>query len=115
MERERIEYLPLGSVVMVKGVLRKTVIIGRGLLTMPAGETMYFDYGGCVYPEGLQGDAIMYFNHKDITEVIHRGYEDDEEKHIVENLNNWLAETGMTQTEPSELNRILRERQQRKG
>lgn len=110
-----IEYLPVGSVVMVKGMIRKTVIIGRGLLTIPENDPMYFDYGGCLYPEGLQGDAIMYFNHKDIVRVISRGYEDEENSRMVNNLNEWLEESGMKHAEPTELNRILREQGRRKG
>lgn len=112
-EKQRIDYLPVGSVVMVKGMLRKAVIIGRGLMTMPENELMYFDYGGCLYPEGLQGDSIMYFNHRDITEVVFRGYEDEDEKRAADNLNLWLAETGTCQAEPAELNRILREKKKK--
>ena len=107
--RNRVEYLPVGSVVTIKGNIRKTIIIGRGLVTMPGTDMMYFDYGGCLYPEGLQSDTIMYFNHRDITEVIFRGYDDEDNKKMVESLNIWLDQSGMTQAEPSELSRILKE------
>lgn len=114
-EMKRIEYLPVGSVVRIRGGVRKTLIIGRGLLTIPEAEPMYFDYGGCLYPEGLQGDSILYFNHKDIVEVLFTGYEDEDNERVVDNLNDWLAQTGMEHANPQELNRILREKQKENG
>lgn len=63
---EAINFLPLGSIVSVKGNPKKILIIARGLATNFKGKTYYFDYGGCTYPEGLIGDAVAYFNHCDI-------------------------------------------------
>ena len=63
-ERERIEYLPLGSVVLVRGMLRRAMVIGRGMLTAAGKENAYFDYGACIYPEGLMGDQLLFFNHR---------------------------------------------------
>ena len=93
---ERIDYLPLGSLVIIKGGFRKTLIIARGLITNIGGEQSYFDYGGCMYPEGLIGDQVMYFNHEDIAQVVFEGYRDDENNIIVNNINEWLEKNEVT-------------------
>ncbi|MFR9271948.1 MAG: DUF4176 domain-containing protein [Clostridia bacterium] len=75
-------YLPLGSIVVVKGSAKKVLIIGRAVIGTMHGESRYFDYVGCTYPEGLVGDAVLYVNHTDLDEVIQRGYEDEEEERM---------------------------------
>lgn len=107
-ERERIEYLPLGSVVLVRGMLRRTMVIGRGMLTAVGKENAYFDYGGCVYPEGLMGDQLLFFNHRDIEQVIFRGYEDEENSRVVDNLNLWLQKSGAEQMDPLKFQELQR-------
>ncbi len=101
---EPVEYLPLGSVVIVRGAVRKTVIIARGLAAEIAGQTKVFDYGGCVYPEGLLGDQIAYFNHADIAKVVFEGYSDDDNVMMVENINAWLEKVPYERGNPLELN-----------
>lgn len=101
---DRIDYLPLGSLVLVKGNVRKTLVIARGLATAIGGGVFYFDYGGCIYPEGLTGDQILYFNHKDIAKVIHEGYKDDDDSIMVDNINNWIEKSGLAYGDPYALN-----------
>ncbi len=86
VDMEPVEFLPLGSVVIVRGAVRKTVVIARGLAAQIAGQTKVFDYGGCVYPEGLLGDQIAYFNHEDIAKVVFEGFSDDDNVMMVENI-----------------------------
>ena len=78
MEQENIEFLPLGSIVQLKGGVKKIMIIARGAFAVVKGEKRYFDYGACTYPEGVIGDALLYFQHKDIQKIVYRGYEDEE-------------------------------------
>lgn len=49
---ERVDYLPLGSVVIVHGGVKKYVIVARGLQLKINGDYKLFDYGACTYPEG---------------------------------------------------------------
>lgn len=102
---ENIKYWPIGSCVIIKGSVRKIIIIARGLVTAATGEPKYFDYGGCFYPEGLVGDQILFFNHEDISEVIHEGYKDDDEPRMVENVNQWIKDTGLPKGSAYELNK----------
>lgn len=91
---EKIEYLPLGSIVILKGGVQKVVVIGRGLLSIAAEKASFFDYGGCLYPQGLVGDQIMYFNHRDIHKVVFEGYHDDDDQLMVDTINEWYEKSG---------------------
>ena len=84
------EFLPLGSVVIVKGSVKKLVLIARAIFTEVNGERKYFDYGACTYPEGVLGENIVYFQHKDIAEVIAKGYTDEDDRRMVENIHTGL-------------------------
>lgn len=101
---EKIELLPLGSVVIVKGNIKKLVVIARGLVTKVAGQMKLFDYGAVLYPEGLLGDEIVYFNHKDIKKIIHNGYSDDDDKQMVENILEWVEKSEIKHGETYEIN-----------
>jgi hypothetical protein len=102
---EKIKYLPLGSIVIVRGGVKKTMVVARGLAAEINAETKVFDYGGCLYPEGLLGDQIMYFNHVDIAKVVFEGFTDDDDILMVENINNWLNETPYERGNPLEINK----------
>ena len=88
-EKEKVDYLPLGSIVILKGGVQKVVIIARGLVTAVTTPAGFFDYGGCLYPQGIVGDQIMYFNHSDIAKVVFEGYTDEDDKMMVDNINEW--------------------------
>lgn len=83
---EKTEYLPLGSVVVVSGGVRKYVIVARGLQVKVNGTNQFFDYGACLYPEGMQGDQLMYFQHSNISKVVFEGFSDEDDKIMVENI-----------------------------
>lgn len=102
---ERVNFLPLGSIVKIRGSLKKTVIVARGLMTVIGSEALFFDYGGAVYPEGVVGDQILYFNHCDIEEVIFKGYENEENTEILKNLNHWMANSDAKKGNPYEINK----------
>ena len=102
---ERVPYLPLGSVVIVRGNVRKFMIISRGLLTRIEDGICYFDYGGVLYPEGMIGDAVIYFNHADIQKVVDEGYSDEDDKLAVNNIYDFLEHNEVTYGNPIEINR----------
>ena len=83
---ERVDYLPLGSVVIVHGGVKKYVIVARGLQLKINGDYKLFDYGACTYPEGMMGDRLMYFQASDINKVVFKGYTDDVERADVRRL-----------------------------
>lgn len=83
---EELKLLPLGSIVVLKGGYRKYMIVSRGLQVNVNNQNNYFDYGACMYPEGLIGDQIMYFQHVDINKVIFEGFADADNELMVENI-----------------------------
>ena len=62
------KYLPLGSVVLLKGAEKRLMIAGR--LQRKEGEEQIYDYCGYIFPEGMLSPKEMYlFNNEDIEEV----------------------------------------------
>ena len=101
---ERIDYLPLGSIVAIRGGIKKIMIIARGLAVDVQGSAKVFDYAGCLYPEGLMGDQIFQFNHKDIARVVFKGFIDDDESLMLSKLNDWMENSPFERGNPIELN-----------
>jgi len=93
--QERIPYVPLGSIVILRGGTQKVVVNARGLLTLQANPPCFFDYGGSLYPQGIIGDQILYFNHEDIVKVVFEGYHDEDDEMMVENINKWYEEANV--------------------
>lgn len=80
------KYLPIGTVVLLKGGSKKLMITGFCSMDNADNETIY-DYNGCIYPEGyLSSDQTCLFNHDQIEQIYHIGYIDEEEKEFKENL-----------------------------
>ena len=68
----------------------------------------FLDYGGCLYPQGIVGDQIMYFNHKDIAKVVFEGYTDDDDKMMVDNINEWYRNSDFDRVDVTEWNKRRR-------
>lgn len=80
------KYLPIGSVVLLKGGTKKAMVTGFCSIAEEDTGKMY-DYTGCVYPEGfLDFDQICLFDHSQIEKVYHVGYVDDEEREFKKEL-----------------------------
>ena len=101
---DKTDYLPLGSIVIVKGGVKKSMIIARGLAAPIGDEVKFFDYGGCLYPEGLIGDSLIYFNHEDLEKVVFEGFSDEDNELMVKNINEWAEKSGFPKGNPFELN-----------
>ena len=79
MENNKQELLALGSIVVLKGVYKKLMIVGR--MQLQGEEEKLWDYLGVLYPEGYLGnDYTFLFNNEDIDEVIFKGYSDLEDE-----------------------------------
>ncbi len=79
-------YLNLGAVVRIQGNDKTVMVIARAILLDEQGARRYYDYAGCLYPEGITGDAAIYFNHDVVTEVLAEGYSDEADQVFVPKL-----------------------------
>jgi len=102
---EKVEYLPLGSIVVIKGGVRKVMILARGVGAKIEGETRLFDYSGCIYPDGMVGENTLLFNHSEIQKIIFTGYADEDEQLMVENINDWMEKSDFKKGDPYALNK----------
>ena len=83
----REKYLPIGSVVLLKGGRKRAMITGFCSVAAENQGKVY-DYSGCVYPEGyLSSNQVCLFDHDQIDKVFFVGFEDEEEKTFKVKLN----------------------------
>ncbi|KZS43524.1 DUF4176 domain-containing protein [Paenibacillus glucanolyticus] len=72
------QLLPIGSVVKFKEWDQTLMIYGR--MQNDSKTLKRWDYVACFYPHGnLTKDSNIFFNHEDISEVVFRGYINDDE------------------------------------
>ena len=82
----REKYLPIGSVVLLKGGKKRAMITGFCSVAQDNQDKIY-DYSGCVYPEGyLSSNQVCLFDHDQIEKIFFLGFEDEEETIFKEKL-----------------------------
>lgn len=86
------KYLPIGTVVELKGATKKVMITGF-CTSENNDENTVWDYSGCLYPEGiLNANQVALFNHSQIEKIYHLGLIDEEEEKFKNKLNEILKE-----------------------
>ena len=81
------KYLPLGSVVMLRGG-KKCVMITGYIVKNPKKPDKVYDYVGCLWPEGMiTSDKNAMFDHKNIEKIFAIGYTNDEQQKFMGVLN----------------------------
>lgn len=83
--------LPIGSIVMLKDIEEKVMIVGHYAPVEHDDNFDMCDYSGCIYPEGTsKTDNVFGFDEDNIEKVIYIGYEEnnEEEVEIVSAVNN---------------------------
>ncbi|MBF0777461.1 DUF4176 domain-containing protein [Streptococcus cuniculi] len=85
------ELLPLGSVVYLEEGTQKLVIVGRGVIfdDPDTNEQVFADYMGVLYPQGLQTESTLFFQHKNVDKVVFEGYRDEEEARFLDVYHQW--------------------------
>lgn len=81
------KYLPMGSVVRLKGATKRIMIVGYLAVRHEQPDIVY-TYSGISYPEGfMSNDQIILFNHDQIEEISFKGFVSEEqqvyERHIL--------------------------------
>lgn len=95
------DFLPLGSVVSLKGNDKTLMIIGRAIVYQgDNGRPEYYDYATCLYPEGLTGDVAVYTNHDLIKTVHFFGYQDEEDAKVINTIKSALPDIDIPKANP---------------
>lgn len=95
------DFIPLGSVCTVEGVEKRLMVISRGMVVEQGGASRYYDYGACLYPEGLLGDEVAYFNHGALTSVVWEGLTDEEDRRYTRLLADGVEALDVEQGDPA--------------
>mgnify|MGYP003484963103 CR=1 FL=1 len=66
------KFLPIGTVVLLKGGLKKIMITGLSSVSRDDSEKVY-DYNGCIFPEGIMENVFSLFDAEQIEEVLYMG------------------------------------------
>ena len=78
------DFLPIGSIVRLAINKQKYMIYGIAQ-SESAKHDKYFDYIAVEYPEGsFVACNTILFNHNDISDILHRGYVDDEYQNYID-------------------------------
>lgn len=100
-------FLPVGTVVMLKGGSKRVMIAGFCAMSEEAGEKVY-DYSGCLYPEGfISSNQTCLFDHEQIEKVYFKGLIDEEEVEFKKKLNALIKQidaAGVTNSENASVN-----------
>ena len=81
------KYLPIGTIVLLNGGTKKIMITGFCAVAENNPNKMY-DYRGCPFPEGvLETTGVALFNHNQIKEICHIGFENQESIDLSDKLN----------------------------
>ena len=84
------EYLPIGSVVILKGAKKRLMITGYCMRDL--GSKKQYDYSGCLYPEGiLDTKETALFDHEQIEKVFFKGLVDHECEEFMAKLKEIIA------------------------
>ncbi len=86
------KYLPIGSVVLLKGGEKRIMITGFASISPDTGDRI-FDYSGCIFPEGfISYNQVCVFDHSQIDKIFYKGLEDEEQKKFNDLLNKKMFE-----------------------
>ena len=84
--------LPLGTIVYLKEGTAKLMIVGRGASFEDEEGQKFTDYIGVIYPNGIDPQDALFFNHEDIDKIVFVGYSDEEETRFLEVYEEWKKE-----------------------
>lgn len=81
----------LGTVVYLEDGTQKIMVVGRGVVYKDEEEEkeVYTDYMGCSFPEGIDPNNTLFFNHENIDQVLFEGYDDDDNQRFLKIYETW--------------------------
>ena len=80
-------FLPIGSVVKLKGAEKRVMIYGIMQVASNEEEKKIYDYVGVIYPEGnVSPEDQLFFNADDIERIDFYGFSDYERQEFMEEV-----------------------------
>lgn len=96
--------VPLGTVFVARGSSRRFMVVARALSVEVPGEgRRLFDYGCCLWPDGLVGDALAYMNSDQVERVVFAGLADEGEERMLVAIAEAVASAGLERGDPGPL------------
>ena len=103
MEIKTKRFLPIGTVVMLKGGVKPVMVTSYCILPMgdvydkdgkvDKTKIIYYEYGACLYPEGVQRTKKTFvFNHNQIDKILHYGYQSEQCKLYTKKMDEAISE-----------------------
>ncbi len=105
---ETIDYKPLGTIFKPNGSRKRFMIIARAIAisAKPGDEKQFYDYACVLYPEGLIGNQLFYFQDSEVSDVIFEGFSDEEDKIAMSRLKQILEKEDVKRAE-KKMNEVL--------
>ncbi|WP_317914604.1 DUF4176 domain-containing protein [Carnobacterium maltaromaticum] len=84
----------LGTIVYLQEGTQKIMVVARGVVYNDETEEkeVYTDYMGCAFPEGIDPNNTLFFNHDNIDQVLFEGYDDDDNQRFLTIYEKWEKE-----------------------
>ncbi len=108
MEKDE-KFLPIGTVVLLKEGTKEVMITSYCIIPNGdvydkngkiEGQNIMYDYGACLYPEGVfNSNQVIAFNHDQIDKICFKGYETDSQKSFSKLVNEKLEELRKQESE----------------
>ena len=93
------KYLPIGSVVLLRGGTKKAMITGYCMKSKERPDKIY-DYSGCPFPEGvIKSTKTSLFDHNQIVQVLFTGYKTQESDTFLSTIKNKIEEYESTDSD----------------
>ena len=99
MNELREKYLPIGTVVLLQGAVKKVMITGFASMSPDTGERVFYD-SGCPYPDVFfDYNQVCVFDHSQIKEIVYVGLENEEESEFKKAMVEKLAQMNSQQAQ----------------
>lgn len=108
MEKDE-KFLPIGTVVLLKEGTKEVMITSYCIIPNGEifdkngkieGENIMYDYGACLYPEGVfNSTQVIAFNHDQIDKICFKGYVTESQKSLSKLVNEKLEELRKQESE----------------
>lgn len=80
-------FLPIGTVVLLKSGTKELMINSYCIFNVKEKEKKIYEYGACLYPEGVMNANNSYaFDHEDIAKILYVGYISEQQRAYVKKI-----------------------------